>query len=79
MNFNIYRFQEKAPMQNGAFFPFGLGPRICLGQFFALVEAKIILTELLSRTDIQLRDNQLQTYEANIIYKPTNNLKAELV
>ncbi|KDO55401.1 hypothetical protein CISIN_1g038623mg, partial [Citrus sinensis] len=44
--FNPLRFTE-SPKHLGIFLPFGLGPRICLGQNFALIEAKIILSMIL--------------------------------
>jgi len=37
-----------------AFLPFGAGPRVCLGQQFALIEAQIILATLLARLDFRL-------------------------
>lgn len=40
----------------GAFLPFGVGPRICIGATFALVEAQIILATLLSRFKVTLDD-----------------------
>ncbi|KAK6115826.1 hypothetical protein DH2020_008095 [Rehmannia glutinosa] len=44
--FNPLRFAE--PRKHMAsFFPFGLGPRICVGQNLAVVEAKIILAMIL--------------------------------
>ncbi|KAK6130969.1 hypothetical protein DH2020_035295 [Rehmannia glutinosa] len=44
--FNPLRFAE--PRKHMAsFFPFGLGPRICVGQYLAVVEAKIVLAMIL--------------------------------
>ncbi|EES01121.1 hypothetical protein BDA96_03G248300 [Sorghum bicolor] len=48
--FRPERFKDgisKASKDSPAFFPFGWGPRICVGQSFALVEAKMALTSIL--------------------------------
>jgi cytochrome P450 len=46
--FNPMRFCE--PRKHlAAFFPFGLGPRTCVGQNLALVEAKIALALIIQR------------------------------
>ncbi|XP_031111923.1 cytochrome P450 734A1 [Ipomoea triloba] len=49
--FNPMRFAEsqKHPPAAASFFPFGLGPRICVGQNLALVEAKIVLAMIIQR------------------------------
>lgn len=49
--FNPMRFAEsqKHPPTAASFFPFGLGPRICVGQNLALVEAKIVLAMIIQR------------------------------
>ncbi|KAL0391984.1 UNVERIFIED_CONTAM: cytochrome [Sesamum radiatum] len=47
-DFNPLRFAEPRRHLASAF-PFGIGPRICVGQNFAIVEAKIILAMILQR------------------------------
>ena len=47
--FNPYRFQDPKAIDRYAYLPFGNGPRVCIGAQFALQEAVIILSTLLSR------------------------------
>ncbi|EZA57476.1 Cytochrome P450 9e2 [Ooceraea biroi] len=54
--FNPERFlnESKKEINSGAYIPFGMGPRMCLGNRFALMETKVMLFHLLARCELKM-------------------------
>ncbi len=48
--------QEEAARARSAYLPFGAGPRVCIGNHFALMEGPIILAALARRLSFELAD-----------------------
>lgn len=65
--------EHKKKIPAGAFYPFGLGPRACIGAYFAGMEARIILATLVHHFDWSLIDRAEQKTEAGISLRPANN------
>ncbi|XP_053231288.1 cholesterol 24-hydroxylase-like isoform X1 [Podarcis raffonei] len=52
--FDPERFSKDQPRPSFCYFPFSLGPRSCIGQIFALMEAKVVMAKFLQRFEFQL-------------------------
>lgn len=63
--------KKKIPL--GAFYPFGLGPRACIGAYFAAMEAKLILSTLVHHFDWELVLAEPQRSGPGITLRPLNN------
>jgi len=63
-------------IQRGAFLPFGLGPRICIGQRFAMQEILTVLATVLPAIRYSLSDPQSVFPQARITLAPRNGLQA---
>jgi cytochrome P450 len=57
-----------------AYFPFGGGPRLCIGNQFALSEAQLILATILSRYQLQLLPGVVVTPEPLVTLRPRGDL-----
>ncbi|XP_053193219.1 cholesterol 24-hydroxylase-like [Scomber japonicus] len=58
LTFDPDRFHPDAPKPYYCYYPFALGPRSCLGQNFAQMEAKVVMAKLLQRFDFTLTPGQ---------------------
>ncbi|XP_060908492.1 cholesterol 24-hydroxylase-like [Labrus mixtus] len=58
LKFDPERFHPDSPKPYYCYYPFALGPRSCLGQNFAQMEAKVVMAKLLQRFDFTLKPGQ---------------------
>ncbi len=74
------RFEGKDnPLFNGsAYFPFGGGPRMCIGFYFATMEMTIVLAQLLYHFDFELDKNQKVEFEPLVTLKPKHGIKLNI-
>lgn len=61
-----------------AYLPFGGGPRVCIGNMFAMMEARLILATIAQRFDLSLVANQTVTPEQLLTIRPKNGIQMRL-
>lgn len=61
-----------------AYFPFGAGPRMCIGNNFAMLEMQIFLVQFFRRYDVNLHELTDASIEALITLKPKNGITLQL-
>lgn len=79
--FNPDRFDKSKQKEkaNFAYFPFGGGPRLCIGNSFAMMEMQIILCQMLRKYDVKLVEGQDIGVQPLVTLRPRNPIKIALV
>ena len=65
-------FEKSIPRY--AYFPFGGGPRVCIGQGFAMMEAQLVLATIAQRYHLALAPDQKVEMQPLITLRPRNGL-----
>ena len=66
--FDPQRFEREPP--RGAYLPFGGGPRMCIGNGFASMEAELVLATLAQDLRFELAPGEPVELEASITLRP---------
>lgn len=76
-NFEPERFaKEEMKLRTPfTFLPFGGGPRVCIGQHYAMLQILMILSELIRRYDFQLVPGQTIEARPMVILRPRNGIR----
>ena len=61
-----------------AYFPFGSGPRICIGNAFAMMEAQLILAAVARRWRLRVADDREPHAVGNVVLRPRDGLPVTL-
>ena len=75
--FDPARFGPEAPYKKGdrPYFPFSLGPRRCLGEYFSFLEMKIHLGMLLQRFHMDRQDDAFPGLDLGINLRSANDIE----
>jgi cytochrome P450 len=68
------RLRSGQPLPDGAYFPFGAGPRVCIGKRFAEMEAVLILAHVVRRCALRLAPGESLRLLPSITLRPEQGL-----
>ncbi len=66
--------ERAAGRQHFAYFPFGGGPRLCIGSNFAMMEAQLILATIAQRYCLRVMPGHRVEPEVLLTMRPRNGL-----
>ena len=71
--------EMRKALPRGAYFPFADGPRVCIGNHFAMLEAQIILVSLVRRLSLALEPGETLELAPSITLRPKRGVRMRVV
>ncbi|MEM9193452.1 MAG: cytochrome P450 [Myxococcota bacterium] len=68
--FDPDRWEDESAIPRYAYFPFGGGPRVCIGNHFAMMEATLLLAISMQRYHYELLPNQTLEFDPAVTLRP---------
>ena len=66
--------ENAAAIHRFAYFPFGAGPRVCIGNNFALIEAQLILATVIQRFSLKLKPGHPVEAHPTVTLRPRHGI-----
>ena len=78
--FDPERFNKATQKERPGFkyLPFGGGPRLCIGNSFAIMEMQLVITRILQSFDFELVKNQTIEMEPLVTLRPRYGIKLKV-
>jgi len=73
-----FELDNIASLSPFAYLPFSMGPRNCIGQKFALLEMKSLISKVLMNFEISVEPGFELSFKPEIVLKPTAGIKLRL-
>ena len=73
--FDPTRFADPSSIDRFAYFPFGGGPRLCIGHSFAMMEGVLVLATLAQRFHLELVPGHRVEPEPTVTLRPKNGVR----
>jgi cytochrome P450 len=77
--FNPYRFYDHEAITPYSYFPFGLGQRTCIGERFAMQESLLILSSILKRYRVELKEGFVPEIAGRLTIRSLNGISVRLI
>jgi cytochrome P450 len=77
--FNPHRFDNPKNITKNTYFPFGMGPRICIGARFALQEAPLLLATILREYKLELEPGFIPDIVGRLTTRSINGMNIKLI
>jgi cytochrome P450 len=74
-----HRFDNGDPSERGAYLPFGMGQRVCIGMSFAIQEAMLILATLIREYRFELEEGFEPQPVGKITIRSENGLRVKMI